>query len=113
MKWNLTLIALLGLIHMACVPVHAVNVSFSSIDGAADRDIYLYSSSGVLLGLYNTSSTGIELTNDAIFMFKPQTTSFLESPDTWLTGVAFPWIKTNIIGLIVFVVLIWIAFGRR
>lgn len=113
MKWNLTLIVLLGLILVACVPAHAVNVSFSSIDGAADRDIYLYSSSGVLLGLYNTSSTGIELTNDAIFMFKPQTASPLEDPGDWLTGTIVPFVQTNFIGLLFVGILVAILAGRR
>ena len=110
-KKLLLLVALLALILMAACPVQAVNVSFSSIDGAADRDMYLYQG-GVLVGLYNTSSTGIEITTDTSFVFRPQTRDVLEDPGDWLTGVAFPWVKSNFVGLIAVAILLAILARR-
>jgi hypothetical protein len=115
MKKHLMLIALIALILLAMTPVHATQtISFASIDGAADRDMYLYNASGTLLGLYNTTSTGIILpaNESVIFTFKPQTANPLTDPGDFLT-VAFGFVSTNIIPLVIMLFLVGLLFGRR
>jgi hypothetical protein len=80
---------------------NAQTISFASIDGSADRDMYLYNSSGTQLGFYNTTSTGITLpvNESVIFVFRPQTANLMTDPSDWLT-VAFAYVTTNIIAII-------------
>lgn len=114
-KKHLMFIALMALILLAITPAQATQtISFASIDGAADRDMYLYNASGTLLGLYNTTSTGIVLpaNESVIFTFKPQTANPLTDPAGFLT-VAFAFIVTNIIPLVVMLFLVGLLLGRK
>jgi hypothetical protein len=92
----------------------AQTVSFASIDGSAERDVYLYNSSGTLLGLYNTTSTGITIPSNesVIFTFKPQTANIISDPGDWLL-VAFVYVQTNIIAIILILFFISIILGGR
>jgi hypothetical protein len=64
-------------------------VSFAQPDTLTQKDIYLYAANGTLLGLYNTTSTGIELPNDTdlIFTIKPQYSTPLDDPSGFLGGL--------------------------
>lgn len=110
-KKKAVLIALIALILLTSFPVQAINVSFSSIDGAADRDMYLYQG-GVFVGLYNTSSTAINITADTEFVFRPQTSSLLEDPPGFLS-TAYTYISTNAIYLLVLGAILGIVFRGR
>lgn len=115
MYWVLFVLAMLYIVLSALAPpASAYNVSFSSIDGAADRDLFLYNNAGVLIGQYNTTST-VTINNDSVVIFKPQTADPLESPSTWLTGSLFPWVKTNATALIIlgFLILLFVSAARR
>ena len=99
---------------LALIPgISALNITFASLDGATDRDILIHSASGVLLETVNTSSTGVEINQDVILTFKPQTSSIIENPTDWLRTVAFPWVKTNFVALICLAVLLAIIFRGR
>ena len=54
--------------------VSAQYVSFADPDSTAHKDVYLYNSTGDLLGSYNTTSTAINITGqgDVMFVLKPQ-----------------------------------------
>lgn len=112
MKRCLLIIALMALIFLTACPVQAVNVSFTSIDGVSDRDMYLYQS-GVFVGLYNTTSTAIDLTQDTEIVFRPQTANLLENPTYWVTNVALPFVQTHAIGLLVLGAIVGIALRGR
>ena len=113
MKLAALLLLVAVVVGVTCPLASALNISFASVDGATDRDVYHYSSSGTLIGLYNTSSTGISVTSDSVFMFKPHGIDPFEEPQRWITETGFPWVKANFIGLLVLCFLIYIAFGRR
>lgn len=111
------IIMIIVMVTLACClfqHANAQTVSFASIDGSADRDIYLYNSSGTLLGLYNTTSTGITLpaNESVIFTFKPQTANIMSDPGDWLS-VAFAYVQTNIIAIILILFVTGIILGRR
>ena len=67
----------------------AQTVSFAQPDTLTQKDIYLYAANGSLLGLYNTTSTGIELPNDTdlIFTIKPQYSTPMDDPPGFLGGL--------------------------
>ena len=81
--------------------------SFAQPDTTTQKDIYLYgfnitSTKYEILGQYNTTSTGIELPNgtDIMFVIKPQYSSPLDEPGTFLTG-AIGWLETNVLSLVI------------
>jgi hypothetical protein len=111
------IIMIIVMVTLACClfqHANAQTVSFASIDGAAERDMYLYNASGTLLGLYNTTSTGITLpaNESVIFTFKPQTANIMSDPGDWLS-VAFAYVQTNIIAIILILFVTGIILGRR
>jgi hypothetical protein len=50
-----------------------------------------------------------------VFMLKPQTSNAIDDPGEWLTETAFPYVRTNILAiiLIVFCIGLLILAGRR
>jgi ABC-type glycerol-3-phosphate transport system permease component len=103
-KKNLILIiALIVLVLLMINPVMASStVSFADPDATVHKDIYLYNSSGTLLGLYNTTSPAITLSENAsyMFVFKPQYSNPLDEPSTFLNS-AISWLQTNALALII------------
>ena len=100
---------ILGLI---MAPVCAVNVSFSNIDGSGERDILVYAGNATLLGMYNTSSVGINVPIDVMFVMRPHNTNPLENPSVWLTDTAMPFARTHFLEILVIAALIAIALRR-
>lgn len=96
-------VALVFLLLLLCFPgVMAQTVSFAEPNTVSHKDVYLYSSDGELLGLYNTTSTGVNITGlgDVVFMFKPQYSSPLDDPSSFLDGI-IAWFETNALSLII------------
>jgi hypothetical protein len=108
-------IVLLALIVcMVIVPMAgAINISFSSINGGAERDLMIYYGNGTTLaGQYNTSSV-IQANQDIMVTFKPHTTNPFENPFEWLSA-AFGYVQTNATPIIIIVFLIGLFWlGRK
>ena len=101
---------ILGLI---MAPVCAVNVSFSNIDGSGERDILMYAGNATLLGMYNTSSVGINVPIDVMFVVRPHNTNPFEDPGDWLVNSFFPFFESNITALIILAMIIGVIFFWR
>lgn len=95
------LVFLILLVCFSCT-VSAQTVSFAEPNTVSHKDVYLYSSNGSLLGLYNTTSTGINITDqgDVFFTFKPQYSSPLDDPSSFLDGI-ISWFETNALALLI------------
>lgn len=86
-----------------CFPgVMAQTVSFADPDATVHKDVFIYNASGNLVGVYNTTSNGIEIPSDSdlIFTLKPQYTNPLDDPTTFLAGV-IGWLETNALSLLI------------
>jgi hypothetical protein len=99
-----------------CFPgVMAVQyVSFAQPDTLTQKDIYLYNASGSLIGLYNTTSTGVELpaTGDVMFVIKPQYSTPLDEPGTWLSAT-FSYVSSNLAALVIIIFLVGLLLTRK
>jgi ABC-type sugar transport system permease subunit len=103
-----------------CFPgAMAQTISFADPDTTTHRDVQMYgynNTSGQwgLLASYNTTSTGITLPDntDVQFVLKPQYTSPMDDPGTWLSS-AFSFIQTNLIAILVSMFLIGLLLARR
>lgn len=97
-------VILVFLILLVCFPIaaSAQTVSFAEPNTVSHQDLYLYAANGTLLGLYNTTSTGIAIPNDTdiIFTIKPQYSSPLDDPGDFLEG-AISWLQTNVLALLI------------
>ena len=81
----------------------AQTVSFADPDATVHKDVYMYNSTGTLLGSYNTTSTGINLPSDnssVFFVMKPQYSNPLEDPGTFLSNF-IGWAQTNALSLVI------------
>ena len=94
-------------------------ISFAQPDTLTQKDIYLYgfnttSADYELLGLYNTTSTAIEIPNgtDIMFVIKPQYSTPLDDPGTWLSAT-FAYVSTNLAALIIIMFLIGLILVRK
>jgi len=107
--WLIMIIALVMLVSSSSAQL----VSFADPDSTAHKDIYLYNSSGMLLGSYNTTSTAINITDvgDVFFVIKPQYSNPLDDPTTFLTGF-IGWVQTNALFLVVIGMLCGLLFKR-
>jgi hypothetical protein len=94
-------------------PVHAQTITMAN-PGLAERDILVYYGNGTLHGFYNSTSV-ITLDGglDYIFTLKPMTTGFVDDPSNWLTNVAFPYVRTNIVALVLILFCIGVLMARR
>jgi len=92
--------------------VSAQYVSFADPDSTVHKDIYIYNSTGSLLGVYNTTSSGISIpTSDIVFVLKPQYSNPLDDPGTFLTN-AIGFIQTNVLTLVIIGMLGGLLFKR-
>lgn len=114
-------IFILFLLLLLCVPgVSAIQyISFAQPDTLTQKDVHLYgfnvtSAEYELLGQYNTTSTGIAIPNgtDLMFVLKPQYSTPLDDPGTWLNSI-FSYVSTNAVVLVVIVFLIALFLGRK
>jgi len=94
-------------------------ISFAQPDTLTQKDIYLYgfnstSTDYELLGLYNTTSTAIEIPNgtDIMFVIKPQYSTPLDDPGTWLSAT-FAYVSSNLAALIIIMFLIGLILVRK
>lgn len=108
--WIIMVIALITLVSSASAQM----VSFADPDSTVHKGIYLYNASGTLLGSYNTTSTGINITDagDVFFVIKPQYSNPLDDPTTWVDN-AFSFVETNLISLIAIMFLTGLLLTRR
>jgi hypothetical protein len=115
-KTHLPKLLLLFLAVFLCFPgVMAIQyISFAQPDTLTQKDIYLYNASGSLLGLYNTTSTAIEIpaTGDLMFVIKPQYSTPLDEPGTWLTAT-FAYVSSNLAALIIIIFLVGLLLTRK
>jgi len=107
--WLIMIIALVMLVSS----VSAQLVSFADPDSTAHKDVYLYNSSGMLLGSYNTTSTAINITDagDVFFIIKPQYSNPLDDPGTFLTNT-IGFLQTNVLALVIIGMLGGLLFKR-
>jgi hypothetical protein len=112
-KKALTIFSILFLVFPG---VMAQSISFAEPDTITHKDVYLYYANGTLIGLYNTTSTGISIPNatygDLLFVIKPQYSTPLDDPSAWLTSF-LAYINTNAIVLLAAAIIIGIMFTRR
>lgn len=102
------------LILVLCFPgVMAQTISFADPDATVHKDVYMYNASGTLLGVYNTTSDGIEIPadTDLIFTIKPQYSNPLEDPSTFLTNT-IGWLSTNALSLLILAAMAGMLFRR-
>jgi hypothetical protein len=104
-----------------CFPgvMAAQYVSFAQPDTLTQKDIYLYGFNNTtadyeLLGLYNTTSTGIEVPNgtDLMFVIKPQYSTPLDDPGTWLSAM-LSYVSSNLAALVIIIFLIGLLLTRK
>ena len=108
------------LVLLCCFPgVMAQTISFADPDTTTHRDVQMYgynntSSEWGLLGVYNTTSSGITLPTgtDLQFVLKPQYQTPLDDPSGWLDS-GFGYVQTNIIPLLVTMFLLGYVLTRR
>ena len=106
---------LILLVLFLCFPgVMAQTVSFADPDSTVHKDVYMYNSTGTLIGTYNTTSPGISLpeNNESVFfVFKPQYSNPLDDPGTFLTSV-IGFIQTNVLSLLILAMMAGLLFKR-
>jgi hypothetical protein len=112
MKKRLLVILVIALVFLV-TGVSAHYVSFADPDSTAHKDMYLYNSTGALLGVYNTTSAAIDLTGvgDVFFVMKPQYSNPLDDPGTFLTN-AIGFLQTNVLSLLIIGMLGGLLFKR-
>jgi len=105
MKTKIIILMLIVLITM--MPVQAQTITMANPSGVAERDIIAYWPNGSMQGYYNSTSViTLDNTSDYIFTIKPLSANPFEDPADWLQNTAFPFLQTNVLGLIVIIVLI-------
>jgi hypothetical protein len=103
------------LILITAMPVQANTITLANPDGTGNRDVMVYYANGTFYGLYNmTSVITTDTTNNSyIFTFKPQGNNLIDDPGDWLTNTAFPYVRTNIIAIVIMAAMLAIVFTRR
>ena len=106
-------IAILGIgIEVLIIPAHAQTITMANPQGVTERDIIVYWPNGSMQGYYNSTSViTLDNSSDYIFTMKPLSLNPLEDPAEWLETLAFPFVQTNILGLVIIIILI--AIYRR
>jgi hypothetical protein len=108
------IIALILAVLLAAIPVNAQTITMANPDGTATRDIMVYWPNGTLYGLYNDTSIITTSGDDSyIFTLKPQGNSIIDDPGDWLTNYAFPFVKTNIIAILLIFAALGLLASRR
>lgn len=98
-------------------PVSAQNMTITNLDLIGKQTVLLYSSSGVLLGTYNTSSNVIDLpTTDFQLILKPNAITRFMNPTLFLgdiiAGLETYWIQIFMIGGLLIMLMILADYGR-
>lgn len=91
-------------------PAHAQNMTISRLGFGSDETIQIYGNGTTLYGTWNTTTNGIVLPDeDFTMVIKPVNVDTFADPAGWLTSVAFPFVQTNIIGIVLIIILaaIW------
>jgi hypothetical protein len=101
---------------LLCFPVAlAQTISFAEPDVLTHKDVYMYYANGSLIGLYNTTSTGIGLPaadqGDVIFTFKAKNLNPLDDPTGSLAAIV-GWFQSNAISLVILGAVVGLAFKR-
>jgi ABC-type transport system involved in multi-copper enzyme maturation permease subunit len=103
------------IIVLAMIPslVSASYVSFADPDSTTHKDVFVYNSTGNLIGSYNTTSTGIDLTGagDVMFVLKPQYTNPLEDPGAFTNGLLL-WFRSYL-DIIIIISIVVAIFWKR
>lgn len=112
-KFHIEKILFVCLALLCCFPaVMAQTISFADPDATTHKDVYMYNNSGQLITTFNTTSSGIELPSEDIFLvLKPQYSNPLEEPSTFLTN-AIGWLETNALALIILAAMGGLLFKR-
>lgn len=113
--WILIVIGLIGAIVQ---PVVAQNMTITSLDLVGKQAVILYSSGGVLLGTYNTSSNVVPLpTTDFVLVLKPNAVTRFSNPVLFLTDITAAletyWLQIFMIGCLFVGLMAVAAYGRR
>jgi hypothetical protein len=104
MKTKIIILMLIVLITM--MPVQAQTITLANPQGVTERDIIVYWPNGTMQGYYNSTSViSLDNTSDYIFTMKPMAANPLEDPAAWLTGNAFPFVQTNVLGIVIIIIL--------
>ena len=120
-KTHISKIILVLTLLFICFPsVTAIQyISFAQPDTLTQKDIYLYgwnttSEKSELLGLYNTTSADIAIPNstDIMFVIKPQYSTPLDDPSTFVDS-GFAYVETNFIPLLAIIFLIGVLLTRK
>jgi hypothetical protein len=107
MKKQILIIMLLALIALVVFPVHAQTITMSNPGGLEERDMIVYYPNGTMQGFYNSTSViTLDSSTDYIFAMKPLQSNPLASPGDWLNNVAFPFLESNVIGILLAVAFI-------
>ena len=110
-------LCLIVLVLCLCFPVaFAQSISFAQPDTLTHQDVYMYYANGTLIGLYNTTSTGIALpaasNGDVQFTFKAKNLNPLDDPAGSLAAIV-GWFQSNAIALLTLGAVVSIAFRVR
>jgi hypothetical protein len=113
MKPKILCLMLLVLMALAAIPAQAQTITIAAPGATAQQDVMVYYPNGTLQGVWNTSSTVILDANYSyIFSLKPQTNNLIDNPTDWLVNSAFPWVRTNILAIIIIFACIGILVRR-
>lgn len=105
-KKAFTLILLALVILLTIMPVQAQNMTISRLGFGSDETIQIYGNGTTLYGTWNTTTNGIQLPEeDFTMVIKPVNVDTFADPAGWLSTEAFPFVQTNIIGIVLIVIL--------
>ena len=101
----LTLICLAALVLLVGM-ASAQTITMANPMGLSERDMIVYWPNGTMQGFYNSTSViSLDNTSDYIFAIKPVQTNPFEDPVDWLQNTAFPFVQSQIIGIVLIVIL--------
>jgi len=114
MKPKFIILMLLALVALAAIPVQAQTITMAAPGSTVAMDVMVYYPNGTLQGVWNTSSTIIVDANSSyIFSIKPGSSDPFSNLSDWVTNTAFPWIRSNLVVLLVIAILVGYATSRR
>ena len=106
MNQKILIIALIALMAFVLMPVQAQTITMANPMGLSERDMIVYWPNGTMQGFYNSTSViSLDNTSDYIFAIKPVQTNPFEDPVDWLQNTAFPFVQSQIIGIVLIVIL--------
>ena len=115
-KKQILIIALIALLLLASTPVQALTITMSNPDATMERDVVVYQTNVTdvwMYGLYNTTSIiDIDSNYSYLFVLKPQYSTPLDEPITWLENT-FSYVSTNIVPIVIIIFLIGLLLSRR